>query len=410
MKKTIASLCGMITAVLCLTCVLPLQASTPDVCCAGRSQKRVYKERLAAAAEQTKSLADAMASDGKLLIPCTLNKQGEVAACGIYDWRSGFFAGSLWYLYKMTGDKEWRTLAEQYDRLLEPVKDYTDNHDVGFMMYDSWGKELEFTGNKACEPVLVQTARSLCARYHEGAGVIQSWGRIKNKDNQATVIIDNMMNLELLFEAARLSGDDTFRQIALRHADNTLANHFRPDGSCYHVLEYDQLNGNVRSKHTAQGFSDESTWSRGHAWAIYGFTLMYRYTHEQKYLDRAVATFEYMRNHRNMPADGVPLWDLEVPQTQGEERDASSAAIIASALLEMAEYLPKAQAREYVAYSDKIMDSLSSPAYRTAPGECGNFLLKHSVGSKPGGAEVDKPLNYADYYYLEALCRRNCKK
>lgn len=400
MKESFLLRCGLLVAACCV-CSLVFESCT-------HPRKSVYQERLSAAAEQTQRMADAMTADGRLLIPCTLNRQGEVATCGIYDWRSGFFAGSLWYLYKMTGEEKWCDLAVRYNRLLEPVKDYTDNHDVGFMMYNSWGKELEFTGGDVCKPVLVQTARSLCARYHEGAGVIQSWGRIRNPNNQATVIIDNMMNLELLFEASRLSGDEQFRRIAITHAETTLKNHFRPDGSCYHVLEYDQTNGHVRSRHTAQGFSDESTWSRGHAWAIYGFTLMYRYTREQKYLDQAVTTFEYMRNHRNMPEDYVPYWDMEVPDINGEERDASSAAIIASALLEMAQYVPKRQAREYVAYSDKIMDTLSSDAYRAAPGECGNFLLMHSVGSKPGNAEVDKPLNYADYYYLEALCRRNC--
>lgn len=399
--KTSSSLrCGLLLAAVCVLTLLSVSCTNP--------QKKVYEQRVAAAAEKTQHMVDAVTADGQLLIPCTINREGKLATCGIYDWRSGFFAGSLWYLYKMTGDEKWSDLAVRYDRLLEPVKNYTDNHDVGFMMYNSWGKELEFTGNKECEPVLVQTARSLCARYHEGAGVIQSWGRVQNADNNATVIIDNMMNLELLFEASRLSGDDTFRQIAITHADNTLANHFRPDGSCYHVLEYDQLTGEVRSRHTAQGYSDESTWSRGHAWAIYGFTLMYRYTREQKYLDRAVSTFEYMRNHRNMPADCVPYWDLEVPDTEGEERDASSAAIIASALLEMAEYVSDEQAKDYIAYSDKIMDSLSSDAYWAAPGTNENFLLMHSVGSKPGHAEVDKPLNYADYYYLEALYRRNC--
>ena len=303
MKRSVFSPTWLVAVVLYVIVLLPVSAAAPDVSALSRRQRRVYEERLIAAVDQMQRMADAMTADGKLLIPCTLDDKGQVRTCGIYDWRSGFFAGSLWYLYQMTGEEQWRTLAERYDRMLEPVKDYTDNHDVGFMMYDSWGKELEFTGNKACEPVLVQTARSLCARYHEGAGVIQSWGRIHNKENQATVIIDNMMNLELLFEASRLSGDDTFRRIAVTHAETTLAHHFRPDGSCYHVVEYDQTDGTVRSRHTAQGYADESTWSRGHAWAIYGYTLMYRYTREQKYLDRAIATFEYMRRHRNMPAD-----------------------------------------------------------------------------------------------------------
>lgn len=345
-----------------------------------------------------------------VLNPCTVRADGSVAYINPYDWRSGFFPGSLWYLYALTGQDSWRSAAEPLTLSLDCVKSYTGNHDVGFMMGSSYGNALRFTGskpqygygngNKEWEDVLVATARSLCARYVPEAGVIRSWGRIG--DAPVTVIIDNMMNLELLFEASRLSGDDTFSRIAITHADNTLANHFRPDGSSYHVLEYDATDGHVISKHTHQGLSDESVWSRGQAWAIYGFTMMYRYTKEQKYLDQALQTFSMMQHHANMPADHVPYWDMDAP---GEERDASSAAIMASALYEMATYVKPSKGRELRSYAASILHALSSADYRASVGTNGGFLLKHSVGSKPGHSEVDVPLNYADYYYLEAIWR-----
>ena len=371
------------------------------------SEETKYTERLNYAVQQFEKMAEQTTANGELLLPCTIKKDGTLSSIGINDWRSGFFPGSMWYLYKMTGDTRWNELATRYDRKLEPLRFNTNTHDIGFMVGDSWGNEYRFTQNKECVDVIVDAAHSLATRFHNGAGIIQSWNKNDKKDWICPVIIDNMMNLELLFEAAQLSGDDSLRIIAISHANQTLANHFRPDGSCWHVLDYDPDNGTIRHRNTHQGYSDESTWSRGHAWAIYGFTLAYRYTKDSKYLDRAIATFDYMRNHRNMPNDCIPYWDMEVPDTTNEPRDASAAAIIASALLEISQYVPSGQSEEYIAYSDKIMDTLSSEAYRAPIGENDCFLLMHSTGSKPHNSEVDTPLNYADYYYLEALYRRH---
>ena len=211
------------------------------------------------------------------------------------------------------------------------------------------------------------------------------------------------MNLELLFEASKLSGDSTFHKIAVSHANATLANHFRPDNSCYHVIDYDKIKGGVRNKQTAQGYADESSWARGQAWALYGYTVCYRETKDMRYLKQAEKVYNYLFTHKNMPDDLIPYWDFDAPDIPNEPRDASAAAITASALYELYTYNNNP---EYKKTADKIISSLSSPAYLALVGTNGNFVLMHSVGSIPHNQEIDVPLNYADYYFLEALARK----
>jgi len=213
------------------------------------------------------------------------------------------------------------------------------------------------------------------------------------------------MNLELLFHATKLTGDSSFYKIAISHANRTMQEQFRPDGSCYHVIDYDLTTGEVRNRHTAQGFAHESAWSRGQAWAIYGYTLCYRETGDRTYLETALKAFDFIKNHPDMPEDLIPYWDMDAPEIPNELRDASAAACIASALYELST-MDVSNPTSYKAYADKIMTSLASPAYRAKLGENGNFLLMHSVGSIPHNAEIDVPLNYADYYFLEALKRK----
>lgn len=364
------------------------------------------KENVEFAKKQLTLQLDAM--KGATLNPCTTTPDGSVKYIKPQDWRSGFFAGTLWYMYELTGDAKWSIEAEKQSRAIEEIKNYTSNHDVGFMIYCSFGNGLRLAPKSDHKDIIIQAAHSLCTRYKPGAGIIQSWNvraSHKKKGWVCPVIIDNMMNLELLFEASKLSGDDSFRKIALSHIEHTLQNHFRPDGSCYHVIDYDPNTGEVRHKHTHQGYANESAWSRGQAWAIYGFTMAYRYTQDRRYIEQAMRTFEFMRKHHNMEKDCVPYWDMDVPNIKAEPRDASSAAIIASGLYELAGYVSPKQGNEYRKYADKILKSLSSPAYRAKVGENNNFLLMHSVSSKPGNAEIDVPLNYADYYFLEALVR-----
>ena len=210
------------------------------------------------------------------------------------------------------------------------------------------------------------------------------------------------MNLELLFKATELSGDSSYYKLAVSHADNTLRNHFRPDNSTWHVLDY-SLDGSIRHKHTAQGFAHESTWARGQSWAIYGFVAAYRETGKKEYLEQAEKAFGFVKNHPNLPEDGIPYWDYNAPGIPDEPSDASSSAIMASALYEM---FVHTENYEYKTHADKILNSLASPDYRAKVGENANFLLMHSVGSIPHNAEIDVPINYADYYFLEALKRK----
>ena len=354
---------------------------------------------------------DTIEASGKCLNPVTLNRDGSVYYCGYADWRSGFFPGSIWYLYELTGDTSYLPLARKYTESIRPAEHLTWHHDIGFIINCSFGNGLRLAPDTAAyKNVMIQAAKSLCTRFRPNAGVIQSWD-VKGNSWQSErgwecpVIIDNMMNLELLFEATKLSGDSTFYKVAVAHADRTLSEHFRPDGSCYHVVDYNISDGSVRHKQTAQGYADESVWSRGQAWAIYGFTICYRETKDRKYLDQALKTFNRMKNDPHMPEDLIPYWDMDAPNIPNEPRDASSASCIASALYEISTYAVS-DAASYKAYADRIMHSLASPDYRAALGTNGNFILMHSVGSIPHNSEIDVPLNYADYYFLEALKRR----
>lgn len=343
----------------------------------------------------------------KLWTPRTIDSEGNIVyARHSWDWTLGFFPGSLWYLYNLTNDKKWESLAEKYTEALERQQYVTSNHDIGFIIGCSYLNGIRM-GQKKYESVIIQAAKSLSTRFRPKAGVIQSWstktGWQSKRGWKCPVIIDSMVNLEILFEATALSGDSTYYNIAVSHADAALRNHFREDGSSYHVVDYDTETGKVRSRCTAQGYADDSSWARGQAWSIYGYTMCYRYTRQQKYLRQAEATYKFIREHPNLPEDLIPYWDFNAVNIPHEYRDASSAAIIAAALYELSDYSNK---KEYKDTANKIVHSLSSPAYRSKVGENHCFLLKHSVGSYPHGVEIDVPLNYADYYFLEALKRK----
>lgn len=345
--------------------------------------------------------------EGKVRIPKTIDKLGRMVYIPIDDWCSGFFPGSLCYLYQLTNDKSWLLQSRRFTEALDSIQYLTWHHDVGFMIGSSYLNIYRLNPNKAYKKAIIQTAKSLCTRFRKKAGVIQSWnvdrGWQSKRGWTCPVIIDNMMNLELLFEATRLSGDSTYWKVAVSHANKTLENQFRKDGSCYHVVDYDPNNGVVLHRQTAQGYADNSAWARGQAWAVYGYTVCYRYTHDRKYLDQAVKTLNFVMQNPNLPEDLIPYWDFDAPNIPNEPRDASSAACIASALYEMNNYLPD---NGYTSLADRIIRSLSSPEYRAPLGKNGCFLLMHSVGSIPHNNEIDVPLNYADYYFLEALTRR----
>lgn len=334
--------------------------------------------------------------------PRSSNPDGSLHTSAARGWTSGFFPGSLWLMYEYSGDEKFKSAAIKWTEALNEVQYHTGTHDVGFVMYCSYGNGLRLTGNREYEPILIQTAKSLQTRYNEQVGCTKSWDW--SKKWQFPVIIDNMMNMELLFAATKFSGDDVFRQIAIDHSNTTMENHFRDDYSSWHVVDYDPETGEVLEKVTHQGFNDESAWSRGQAWGLYGYTFSFRETGNAEYLELAEKIAKLIMEHPNTPADLIPYWDYDAPGIPNEPRDASAAAIIASALLELSQ-LSGSGGQKYYDYAEKLLISLSSDEYLAEAGTNNNFILKHCTGHKPQESEVDGPLVYADYYFLEALLR-----
>jgi unsaturated chondroitin disaccharide hydrolase len=317
-------------------------------------------------------------------------------------WTSGFFPGSLWYLYEYSGDQNILVEAMKRTAPVEKEKLNTGTHDLGFMLYNSFGNGYRLSGNPIYKDILLTGVKSLSSRYNDTVGCIRSWSW---GSWAFPVIVDNMMNLEYLFWATRITGDSSFYNMAVSHAEKTLLNHYRNDWSSYHVVDYNPSTGEVILKQTQQGAFDESAWARGQAWGLYGFTVMYRETGIKKYLEVANNIADYILNHPNMPENMIPYWDFNAPEIPDAKRDASAAAIISSALLELQKYVDKELSKKYLDAAEKIIRNLSSPNYRAKLGENNNFILMHSVGSLPGNSEVDVPLSYADYYYIESLMR-----
>ena len=286
--------------------------------------------------------------------------------------------------------------------LIEREKMNGGTHDMGFKVYCSFGNGYRLTGDVAYKDVLLQAAYTLTTRYKEGAGIIRSWDHSRDKWD-CPVIIDNMMNLELLFWAFRTSGDSLFYNVAVNHARTTMKNHFRDDYSSYHVVDYDTITGAVLHKHTHQGYAHESAWSRGQAWGLYGYTVCYRETGLPEFLEQAKHIENYIFSSPTLPEDLVPYWDFNAPGIPNEPRDASAATVTASALYELSMYDP-AKRQDYITKANTILENLSAN-YRAAAGKDRGFLLLHSTGSKMHNVEVDVPIVYADYYYLEALKR-----
>nr|WP_229236213.1 glycoside hydrolase family 88 protein [Emticicia sp. TH156] len=334
--------------------------------------------------------------------PQSTNPDGTPRDMPTSWWCSGFFGGSLWYIFEQTQDPKWKDAAHKWTMAVEKEKFNTGTHDLGFMLYCPFGNGYRLTGNEQYKEIMLTGAKSLATRFDPKVGVIKSWNNWKGY--KYPVIVDNMMNLEFLFWAARESGNKDFYNLSVTHADNTLKNHFRPDGSSYHVIAYGE-NGEVLKKGTHQGYADESAWARGQAWALYGYTDMYRETKDKKYLAQAEKIADYYLNHPNLPADKIPYWDFNAPNIPNEERDASAGAITASALLELSTYVSKAKSKVYFNAAETMLASLASPSYKANSGENNHFILKHSVGAKPLKSEIDVPLVYADYYFLEGLLR-----
>ncbi len=367
----------------------------------------VIRNALATSAQQYGWMLAHLPSDIARPLPRTF-EHGKLVTVSAHDWTSGFFPGSLWYLYEATGDAQWREAAARCTALLEPEQHNRSTHDVGFMLYCSYGNGLRLTGNAAYREVLLNGAQSLSTRYYPSVGAIKSWER-SVANFPFAVIIDNMMNLEFLFWAAREGPAERYRDIAIRHADTTLRNHFRADHSSFHVVDYDEATGGVVKRVTHQGTSDDSAWARGQAWGLYGYTVMFRETKDPRYLAQAQKIAAFVMHHPRLPADKVPYWDFDDVKIPDAPRDSSAAAIICSALLELRGYVAADLATSYTTFAEAQLRSLASSAYLAEPGTNGGFLLKHATGNYPKNSEVDTPLNYADYYFLEALLRARKK-
>jgi len=355
------------------------------------------------------------------LFPRTTNPDGSVKYTDVHDWTGGFFPGGLWYLYEYTGDAKWKAAAEQWTAALEEGKYNTVHHDVGFVMYCSYGNGLRLTNNPAYKDILIQSAESLCSRYDAKVGAIKSWNPKMSWDKKTMwkypVIIDNMMNLELLFYASKVTGNPKYKDIAVSHALNAMRDHVRKDYSSYHVINYDAETGKVLNSQTNQGYSDNSTWARGQAWGIYGFTMVYRETKDKRFLETARKMADFYLKNSNLPKDKIPYWDFNVNQKGYQPdwnydaskfavvpRDVSAASVATSALFELSTYLGK-DGKTYYQQAEQMINSLSKAPYLAEPGTNAGFILKHSVGSLPHTSEIDVPLIYADYYFLEALLR-----
>lgn len=372
--------------------------------CSGGEKKtgRVIDESLAFSVEQYKLMTDVM-KEKEGLVPRTLDEKGELVTAKSSWWTSGFYPGTLWYLYEYSQDPSLLEAAKMMSDRVENQKYTTNNHDVGFMIGCSFGNGLRITNEERYNEILITAAKSLSTRFRPKIGLIQSWG--SNNKWQCPVIIDNMMNLELLMDVFQMTGDSSLYRIATSHADSTIRHHFRPDFSSYHVVSFDTANATVQVKQTHQGFADESAWARGQSWALYGFTVMYRETKLDRYLKQATGIADFLINHPNLPEDKIPYWDYNASDIPNAKRDASAGAIMASALIELSGYVDTVKSQEYLGVAEKQLRSLSSENYRAKLGENGNFILMHSVGHIPGNSEVDVPLTYADYYFVEALMR-----
>jgi unsaturated chondroitin disaccharide hydrolase len=358
---------------------------------------------LAANINETKSRGNG----SELVSVRSLNSDGTLKLVPSKDWCSGFYPGSLWLGFVLTGDKELKQLAFAYTRPLEPEKFNGKTHDMGFKMMCSFGQGYNLTKDSVYREILIQSAKTLSKRFNVNVGAIRSWDHSKDKWD-FPVIIDNMMNLELLFWASKQTGDRQYYRIAVKHAETTLANHFRADNSSYHVVDYDTLTGKVIKKTTHQGFSDSSAWARGQAWGLYGYTMCYRETGIVSFLYQAEKIAAFILNHPNLPTDKIPYWDFDAPALPQRPRDVSAAAITASALFELAKYSPSQNAF-YIRSAEIILKNLGKD-YLSKSGANKGFLLGHSTGSFPQQSEVDVPISYADYYYLEALLRQRESK
>ena len=372
-----------------------------SACAVSKGMKKVVDEALDFSVKQSMSMFSEM--QGQVGILPRTAKDGKMITCESPWWTSGFYPGTLWYCYEYSNDPQVRAAAEEMTSRVEKQKYTTSNHDVGFIINCSFGNGYRLTHNEAYREVIETAAKSLSTRFHPVTGCTRSWN---SKKWQFSVIIDNMMNLELLTVASSMTGDNSYYKKAKSHADRTMMNHFRPDGSSYHVVSYDTITGKVLNQVTHQGVNDQSAWSRGQAWGLYGFTMMYRQTGKKEYLDHAIKVGKFIMNHPRLPKDKIPYWDFDAPNIPKADRDASAGAIMASAFVELSTYVPGELGEQFLSIGEQQIKSLASPAYRAKKvGDNNHFIIQHCTGFMGKQYEIDAPLTYADYYFVEALIR-----
>ena len=369
--------------------------------CAKEESLRQMSDRVFERAVAQSVLMDSQLGDDEF--PRSFTADSLVKSNGRW-WCSGFFPGSLWYIYEYTGNEEVLALARKQTAKLHGICGRKTDHDIGFQVNCSFGNGYRLTGDSTYLPEIQDAAAKLAKRFYPAAQVIRSWDW--GKKWSCPVIIDNMMNLELLMNAHELFGTDSLKSIALSHANTTMVNHFREDYTTFHLVDYDKQTGEIRGKQTVQGYADDSAWARGQAWAVYGYSMMYRETCNKDYLVHSENIARMLLDR--LPEDGIPYWDFDSPEIPEDVKDASAAAVMASAFVELSTLTAdKKLAKDCLAMAERQLRALSSDEYLAAEGECGGFILKHSTGNKPGNSEVDVPLSYADYYFLEALVRIN---
>jgi len=377
--------------------------------CSGKVESNFVSEALEYCSAQTNRTLKELKGDSAIdytMMPRNIMDSSVVWSCrkaAKEEWTAGFWPGVLWYDYEATGDPNIKVEAEKFTQSLEFLsKTPAYDHDLGFLMFCSCGNGYRLTGNPAYKKVILDAADTLATLFNPKVGTILSWPReVKAKGWPHNTIIDNMINLELLFWAAKNGENKVLYDLAVSHANVTMKNHFKPDYSCYHVVVYDTITGKKIKGITHQGYSDNSMWARGQSWGIYGFTMCYRETHDPKYLEFVQHLADaYLKR---LPANKVPYWDFDDPSIPNAPRDASAAAVVASGLLELSTYLNNEKGQNYKQEAIKILQSLSSTAYQS--GKAKPSFLLHSTGHWPNHSEVDASIIYADYYYIEALLR-----
>lgn len=364
--------------------------------CLNKTEKELLINRLNIATKNYKKIINS--TQKNIQLPYTF-EDGKIGSVKPAGWVSGFFPGTLWYLFEYTKDDYWKEKADYYSSLLNNQQFNTNTHDLGFMMYCSYGNGYRLTGNQEYKKILLKSSESLSTRFSNKVGTIRSWD-FAGWWEEYPVIIDNMMNLEMLLWASKNGGEQRFSEIAKEHSQHTIKYHYRKNFSCFHVVDYDSISGVPLHKGTFQGASDESSWARGQAWGLYGFTMMSHETGETEFLKQAENIANYIISE--IAQDPIPCWDFSLKTDKSEEKDASAGAIIASALVELYE---QTGSPEYLENAKRIVFKLSEPEYFDSKGEIGGFLLKHSVANKPQDSGIDIPLNYADYYYVEAILK-----